>query len=88
MTIEKKILIKSEYGSEIPRPCDGFIIVGSIHTAQIDSSGDPYGGILVGDSIHDHEMRAYTKSEMLAVLRYTEDDLRQELARRTREVEG
>lgn len=87
MEIEKKITVKSEHGSEITQPCDGFIVVGSIHPAQIDDSGDPYGGILVGDSIHDREMRAYTKSEMLAVLRYTEDDLRQELARRTRELD-
>ena len=83
MKVKRDAVIVSEYGSDITAPKAGFIVVGNVCAAMVDTKNQPGPGF-IGHNFDDdgkvNRLMAFTKAEMIEVLGYTIEELEKILA--------
>jgi hypothetical protein len=83
MRVERRVVIMSEYDSEITDPKKGFIVVGNVCAAMVDEENRPGPGFIGHNFDMDGKVNrwmAFTKEEMVKVLGYTIEELEEILA--------
>jgi hypothetical protein len=84
MKVERRVVILSEYDSEITDPKKGFIVVGNVCAAMVDEENRPGPGFIGHNFDTDGKVNrwmAFTKEEMVKVLGYTVEELEEIVAK-------